>query len=160
MSLEHVSAVYLLLSSVLVSVDCVLVAIFLCRYYCSRNRPDSMSSGSDEAPAKKTRKRSREDSAEGFSVTDQGHTQYQQGAVWFDDGNVILVAEATAFRIYRGVLMGVSEVFRDMFMIPQPPDAERWEGCPIVHLSDTAADLNHVLSVLYKVGGVDRGLYV
>ena len=116
-----------------------------------------MSLGSDEAPAKKSRKRSREDSTEGSSTTDQGHTKYQRGAVWFDDGNVFLVAEATAFRIYRGVLMDVSEVFRDMFMIPQPPDAERWEDYPVVHLSDTAADLNHVLSVLFKVGGVDRG---
>ncbi|KAJ7167231.1 hypothetical protein C8R43DRAFT_984555 [Mycena crocata] len=40
--------------------------------------------------------------------------------VWFDDGTVILQAEQTLFRVYRGVLAAQSTIFRDMFSISQP----------------------------------------
>lgn len=34
--------------------------------------------------------------------------------VWFDDGNVILQAESTLFKVYRGILAQNSSVFHDM----------------------------------------------
>lgn len=34
--------------------------------------------------------------------------------VWFDDGNVILQAESTLFKVYRGILVQNSTVFHDM----------------------------------------------
>lgn len=113
---------------------------------------------SEEPPAKKSKKRGRQEAEESTSVEGGNPPKYQRGDTWFEDGNVVLVAEATAFRVYRGVLMKASEVFCDMFTVPQPPDAERWDDCPVVHLSDTAADVQHILSILYNIGGIDDGL--
>jgi hypothetical protein len=64
-------------------------------------------------------------------------------------GDIILQAESTQFRINRDVLAKQSSVFRDMFSVPQPPNEPTIEGCPIVHVSDTAKDWELLLEVLY-----------
>ncbi|KAF5374143.1 hypothetical protein D9615_008825 [Tricholomella constricta] len=69
--------------------------------------------------------------------------------VWFLDGNIILEAERKQFRIHRGVLAKHSDVFKDMFDVPQPPNEPVLEGCPIVHLSDSAQDIELLLNALY-----------
>ena len=117
---------------------------------------------SEEPHAKKSRKRNRQEAEEDSTAAEEGAAiaKYERGTIWLDDGNIVVVAEAIGFRVYRGVLKNVSEVFRDMFSLPQPPDAEKWEDCPVVHLSDTVTDLRHILSVLFKVGSVEHGLYV
>ncbi|KAH8101956.1 hypothetical protein BXZ70DRAFT_1007185 [Cristinia sonorae] len=78
--------------------------------------------------------------------------EYQRGEVWYEDGNVVLIAEGTTFRVHRGVLSQRSDAFRDMFAVisgSQPVDAEMWEGCPVVHLSDRKYELKHMLTALY-----------
>lgn len=47
-----------------------------------------------------------------------------------------------------------SEVMKDMFQIPQPAysAADLIEGCPIVHMSDTASDIELFLLALYDGG--------
>lgn len=69
---------------------------------------------------------------------------------WFDDGNVVLIAEDTLFRVHRGVLSHNSVVFKDMFLIPQPEEFEQMEGCPVVHLCDSQRDLGVLLGALYE----------
>ncbi|PSR72331.1 hypothetical protein PHLCEN_2v11779 [Hermanssonia centrifuga] len=75
--------------------------------------------------------------------------------LWFEDGNIILIAEETAFRVHRGVLSLHSEVFRNMFLVPQPSDVVEGGstmlglGCPFVRLHDTPEDLAMFLSILY-----------
>ncbi|KZP19048.1 hypothetical protein FIBSPDRAFT_791230, partial [Athelia psychrophila] len=70
--------------------------------------------------------------------------------VWYDDGNVVLQAQNTQFKVYRGVLAQSSSVFKDMFTFPQPPSAEMEliDGCPVVHLSDRAEDVRYILQAL------------
>ncbi|KAL6297854.1 hypothetical protein BKA93DRAFT_745237 [Sparassis latifolia] len=51
--------------------------------------------------------------------------------LWYDDGSVILVAGTSAFRVHCGILSQYSSVFRDLFMVPQPPPNE----CPQMILS-------------------------
>ncbi|TCD60221.1 hypothetical protein EIP91_010529 [Steccherinum ochraceum] len=70
-------------------------------------------------------------------------------AFWLRDGNVILVAEKIAFRVHQSVLERKSVVFQDMFGVPQPENVETLEECPLVHVSDAAEDIKHMLSVLY-----------
>src|ERR1700691_2264130 len=78
-------------------------------------------------------------------------TTPKHGEPWFDDGNIILQAESTQFRVYRGILSGSSQVFADMFSVPQPAaKTELVEGCPIIHVSDTAKDWQAVLETLYQ----------
>ncbi|KDQ59933.1 hypothetical protein JAAARDRAFT_56859 [Jaapia argillacea MUCL 33604] len=77
-------------------------------------------------------------------------------SLWFEDGNVVLVASGTlAFKIYRGVLIRSSEVFRDMFAIPQPEFMETMDGCPLINVHDSALDLGHLLSALFERGYFD-----
>lgn len=68
---------------------------------------------------------------------------------WFADGTVVLVAQKIAYRVHQSILSRKSSVFEDMFAIPQPEKAETYEGCPVVHVSDTADDIEEVLEVLY-----------
>lgn len=75
--------------------------------------------------------------------------------LWFDDGNVVLVAEKTGFRVHRSVLARHSDVFRDMFLIsqPEPPLNDEAKGCPIVPLVDDGAeDVATILGILYDGG--------
>ena len=82
-------------------------------------------------------------------------TAFRRGNVWFDDGNVLLIAETTSFRVHKSILSRHSEFFNDMFRLPQPayaggdtdvPDAQ----CPAVHTSESAADLAHFLGAIYN----------
>ena len=73
----------------------------------------------------------------------------ERGDPWFNDGNIILQAESKQFRVLRSILSENSSVFADMFTVPQPVDGELVDGCPIVHVSDTAEDLHHVLKALF-----------
>ncbi|KZT72335.1 hypothetical protein DAEQUDRAFT_31522 [Daedalea quercina L-15889] len=69
--------------------------------------------------------------------------------IWFADGNVVLVTQRRAFKVYQGLLAHASEVFRDLFTIPQPASAETFDGCPVVRLSDHPEDLRHLLRVVF-----------
>jgi hypothetical protein len=69
--------------------------------------------------------------------------------LWFDDGSVVLKAETTLFRVHCTTLSTHSTVFSDMFGIPQPPDQEAVEGCPVVHLPDKEEDVGYLLKALY-----------
>lgn len=79
--------------------------------------------------------------------------------IWFEDGNVIIQAEKTHFKVYRGGLAANSSIFKDMFSMPQPPSAGELdvEGCPVVHVSDTAEDIAIVLQALFLRGHVAAG---
>lgn len=68
---------------------------------------------------------------------------------WFEDGNIIITAQGTSFKVHRGVLSRHSEVFRDMFLIPQPESTETAPAYPVVDLSDTKEEVEYMLSALY-----------
>jgi len=68
---------------------------------------------------------------------------------WFADGNIILVAGHAAFKVHRGQLERHSDIFRDLFTIPQPQCQDMVDGCPWVELHDSPADVLHLLSALY-----------
>ncbi|TCD68725.1 hypothetical protein EIP91_010009 [Steccherinum ochraceum] len=97
-----------------------------------------------EPPAKRPRSDQADDEAHNPSAT-----TYERGDHWFEDGNVVLVTQSTAFRVHRGVLTKHSDVFKDMFTVPQPANVEMMEGCPVVHLTDTKEDLGRLLTLLF-----------
>ena len=68
--------------------------------------------------------------------------------LWFDDGNIILIAQQTGFRIFRGLLASQSTVFADMFTSATSQADETLDGCPVVHLTDSHFDVAHLLRVL------------
>lgn len=72
--------------------------------------------------------------------------------VWFDDGNVLLRAQDTLFRVYRGILGRESAVFRDMFALPQPANGEEVDeewGCPVVHAQDDVEEMELFLTAVF-----------
>ena len=70
---------------------------------------------------------------------------------WFNDGNIVIWAGHTQFRVHRGVLSRHSVIFRDMFGLAEPEaGGQMVDGCPVVHLSDAAEDVRHVLEALYE----------
>ena len=75
--------------------------------------------------------------------------------VWFEDGNVVAIAQQTAFRFHKGALSRQSVIFCDLFSVPQPQPAnqeasiQHMDGCPVVHVSDTAYDFKHLLRAVY-----------
>ncbi|TCD70989.1 hypothetical protein EIP91_000487 [Steccherinum ochraceum] len=75
--------------------------------------------------------------------------EVEHGDIWFADGSVVLIAENKGFKVYQGILSRHSEVFKDMFALPQPADAESCDGCPVVRMQDTAKDLGTFLSALH-----------
>lgn len=70
-------------------------------------------------------------------------------ALWFPDGNIVLCAHGVLFRVFRGILAARSPVFADMLAFPQPEDAETLDGCPVLHLDDSAADAMYFLKALF-----------
>lgn len=60
--------------------------------------------------------------------------------LWFDNENVVIKAQAKLFRLSRGILTQQSPIFADMFRIPQPPDMQMVDGCPLVEIPDSADD--------------------
>ncbi|KAI0628903.1 hypothetical protein C8Q77DRAFT_1067069 [Trametes polyzona] len=70
--------------------------------------------------------------------------------IWFATGNIIIIADnRVAYRVHRGILAMRSEVFRDMFEMPPPPECEELDGCPVVHLSEAPRDIEPLLQVIF-----------
>ncbi|KAI9058578.1 hypothetical protein FKP32DRAFT_1680317 [Trametes sanguinea] len=85
--------------------------------------------------------------------------------VWFDDGNVILVAQSAAFRVHESVLARHSNVFKCWFSglctrrhSPRH-GPERLDGAQVLRLDAeaTAYDLKQALSVIYGLLQVHDG---
>ncbi|KAI0750321.1 hypothetical protein C8Q80DRAFT_684276 [Daedaleopsis nitida] len=77
--------------------------------------------------------------------------------VWFDDGNIVVVAHNTAFRCHKTVLSRHSVVFMDLFAVPQPASASTGslgpvamlDDCPAVHVSGPSYDFRELLLAIY-----------
>ncbi|KAJ6601524.1 hypothetical protein B0H10DRAFT_2082251 [Mycena sp. CBHHK59/15] len=69
--------------------------------------------------------------------------------LWFDDGNLVLQAGSSLFRVYGRFLAQHSPIFNDMLKIPQPQGEQLVEGCPVVQLADNEGDLECFLRSLF-----------
>ena len=74
------------------------------------------------------------------------HTEF-----WLHDGSIVLQVQGTLFKIHQTILANHSEVFSDLFSIPQPDgdEGERMDGCHVVHLHDAAEDFTDLLKAIY-----------
>jgi len=72
-------------------------------------------------------------------------------SLWFDDGNIILVAEGFKFRVHKSMLAKSSPVFRDLFTVPQPtgPPCEDDDSLPVVNMPDNGLHLLYLLKAIY-----------
>ena len=106
-------------------------------------------SSPDARPLKRTRLSTDDHTGGGPSGSSSTSSHlHRHPEIWYDDGNLVLVAHDTAFRIYRGLIAGQSSVFSDLFASSSSSPDESFEGCPVIHLSDSPQDLAHLLRVL------------
>ncbi|KAF8193314.1 hypothetical protein BJ912DRAFT_960647, partial [Pholiota molesta] len=75
---------------------------------------------------------------------------------YFADGSVVIIVERTAFRVHQSVLARHSDVFSDMWDVPQPMKTELYDGCPTVILSDSVNDFVDVMRVIYDAFHFDK----
>lgn len=72
---------------------------------------------------------------------------------YFDDGNLVLVAENMAFRVHKGVLTRHSNYLRQL-LVQQPGEdfldtTDVFDGCPVVRLPDRSYEVSELLRILY-----------
>ncbi|KIP08880.1 hypothetical protein PHLGIDRAFT_68636, partial [Phlebiopsis gigantea 11061_1 CR5-6] len=73
--------------------------------------------------------------------------------LWFKDGTIVLQAENVLFRVYPGLLSKHSQFFEQLFSLPQPSDAEQYDGCPLIKLAgDAAEDMRNFLLMIHEIG--------
>ncbi|KAJ7175029.1 hypothetical protein C8R43DRAFT_1119056 [Mycena crocata] len=77
------------------------------------------------------------------------HSNIVRSELWFLDGNIVIIASSIAFKVHRGQLRRHSEVFDDLFSIPQPKDQDLYDGCPWVEVYDCPSDVLYFLKALY-----------
>jgi hypothetical protein len=68
---------------------------------------------------------------------------------WLYDGSIILCVQNTLFRVHQTILANHSEVFADLFTVPQPDGESMIEGCHVVHLHDDEKDFVDLLNAVY-----------
>jgi BTB/POZ domain len=84
------------------------------------------------------------------ALTGSSQTISRHSEFWFTDGSVVVIVGNTAFRIHKSILIKHSDVFSDLFTVPQPEnDTENIDGCPVVHLPDALSDFIDVMKALY-----------
>ncbi|KZT64426.1 hypothetical protein DAEQUDRAFT_732659 [Daedalea quercina L-15889] len=98
------------------------------------------------------RKRTRVETDSGITNEVKRESFTRDEKFWYDDGNIVVVAEDVGFRLYKGLLARQSDVFRDMFDLPQPAsDGSRDDAlvdCAVVHVADSPAEIRSLLRVL------------
>jgi BTB/POZ domain len=73
--------------------------------------------------------------------------------LYFPDGNIILEAGTTHFRVSRGILAARSPVFKEVLSLPQPKEGGvdgKVDGCDVVHLfGDDPQEVTYFLRAIY-----------
>ncbi|KAJ7806102.1 hypothetical protein B0H14DRAFT_2382146 [Mycena olivaceomarginata] len=70
--------------------------------------------------------------------------------LWFDDGNIVLRAGGSLYRVYRGILTSRSSVFQAMLSLAPPPNSELVEGCPLIELADPEVEVTPFLRAIFE----------
>lgn len=74
-------------------------------------------------------------------------TRHQE--FWFYDGSIVLSVQETLFRVHQTILSTHSDIFADLFTVPQPDGEYMIEGCHVVILHDDAKDFEDLLRAVY-----------
>ena len=90
-------------------------------------------------------------STTGTACADSDSTEFvHDEQYWFDDGNVVIVAQKIGFRIYQGHLSSVSSVFNKMFDPKHAVSMYAEDGCLAISITDTATEFRALLRVLLR----------
>ena len=74
---------------------------------------------------------------------------------WFEDGNIVLRAENTLFRVHKGLLQKQSALFDDLFSLPISEDTtDTYEGCPLIVVQETADEMEVFIRAIVDLTSV------
>ena len=90
-----------------------------------------------------------QDSSASTAELAQDSVPQKHDSFWFSDGSIVLVANSTAFRVHTSILTRHSPVFMNIINLPQAEDAKGIDGCPVVHVSDSADEITCLLHAIY-----------
>lgn len=67
--------------------------------------------------------------------------------LYMPDGTMVLLTGDVVFKVYPGLLAMHSDVFKGMTSLSkhEPEEAEKYDGCSLVRLTDDPEDLAHFL---------------
>ncbi|KAI0342980.1 hypothetical protein BDW22DRAFT_1356532 [Trametopsis cervina] len=92
--------------------------------------------------------------SDGFPPQTTDSTQIQtptrHPTLFFDDGNLMVVAENTMYQVHRSVLARKSALFKDLLSLPQPDTEEKVEGLPVVRLLESSTNASMLIDTIYN----------
>ena len=109
--------------------------------------------GKDKSPVTSEERTTRSSQS---SVEPARHPEF-----WLHDGSIVLCVQDTLFRVHQTILANHSEVFADLFKLPQPAEEgteeetnesagmQKIDGCHVVHLQDDVDDFVDLLKAIY-----------
>ncbi|EKM49651.1 uncharacterized protein PHACADRAFT_214184 [Phanerochaete carnosa HHB-10118-sp] len=78
------------------------------------------------------------------------HTLSRHPDLWFEDGNIVLQAEDTVFKVFKSVLSKHALLFADIFSLPQPSkEQEQYDGCVLVKVHDEPKHMATFLQAIF-----------
>lgn len=72
--------------------------------------------------------------------------------LWFEDGGLIIQAEQSFFKIYKGILAARSSVFKAMLDEDSGLTKNCIDGCDLLQVPDSAADMTYLLRAIFDSG--------
>lgn len=110
--------------------------------------------------------------SDAHSPTTNGTAVVKHTEFYFDDGSIVLSAHSTevslpgkelessgssrpnasrkvVFRVHKSILRSASRVFADMFELSDGSASDIHDGVPLVHMPDSAEDVEAMLDMLY-----------
>jgi hypothetical protein len=73
--------------------------------------------------------------------------------IWFADGDIVIQAENTQFRVYKGTLCNASEVLKEA--VENIGDSKGMKGFPLLCLSDSSVDVAYVFKTSFTAGNLN-----
>ncbi|TRM61370.1 hypothetical protein BD626DRAFT_406109 [Schizophyllum amplum] len=68
---------------------------------------------------------------------------------WFDDGNIIISAGGKRFKVHRSILAAQSAFFSDLFSVADADGTNTSDGCQVVELHDSPAEVADFLRAIF-----------
>lgn len=93
-----------------------------------------------------------------YKTTDQNSKSFERDSeFWFKGGDIIVVAQKTAFRFHKDVVSLHSSASPNIFsksqhsesLVPDETTDKTSDGCPVVRASDTSSDFRELLRAMY-----------
>ena len=72
--------------------------------------------------------------------------------LWFEDGNIVLQAEDTVFKVFRSILSKHAQLFRDIFSLPRSTtetEQEQYEESVLIRVQEEAEHMAIFLRAIF-----------